>query len=383
MNKRVKYFDKQDLNDIFDGVVLLASGGGGSKVNGADLLKDILSITNKVPYISHKSLRKNEYAPVLAAMGAPDAFKKVGFTNAPKNSLLLHQNALQKDFMSSGYSKNFKFDYTVPVESGVIAFFMSMLVSVQENLPIVDGDGGGRAFPSLAMCTFASDNVAVSPAALVSEQSVSSGGTSLMFDQNESSVIDDITRQIIGTSGFNNVSSLSSFSMDGETIKKSVVPATITRARKLGKLIRESSGDPIDEVLKFLNAKLLFSGKIKSIEEVTRDGFDFGTVEIEDAKSKAVATICNQNENLIAWSSDYSEPLAMAPDSICYIDNKGKTYSNADLVEGQFMYLIGVPAAKEIENDYFISIFNTTLQSLGYYGPYVPVKKLARFRRKK
>ena len=378
MSKRVKYFDKQDLNDIFDGVVLLASGGGGSKVNGADLLKDILSITNKVPYINHKLIKKSEYAPVLAAMGAPDAFKKVGFTNAPKNSLLLHQSALQKDFMSSGHTKNFKFDYTVPVESGVIAFFMSMLVSVQENLPIVDGDGGGRAFPSLAMCTFASDNVAVSPAALVSEEAVKSGGTSLMFNQNQSSVIDDITRQIIGTSGFNDVSSLSSFCMDGDTIKKSVVPNTITRALKLGKLIRQTKGDPIKEVLKFLDGVLLFSGKVSSISEVTRDGFDFGTVEITNSKTKAVATICNQNENLIAWSSDRSEPLAMAPDSICYMDNKGKTYSNADLIEGQFLYLIGIPASKQIENDYFISIFDTTLKSLGYYGPYINVKKLSK-----
>jgi len=383
MSKRVKYFDKQDLNDIFNGVVLLASGGGGSKVNGADLMKDIFTYADKVPYISHKNIKKNEYAPVLAAMGAPDAFKKVGFDNAPKNSLLLHQTAIQKNFMSSGHSKEFTFDYTIPVESGVIAFFMSMLVSVQEKLPIVDGDGGGRAFPSLAMCTFAADNVSVSPAALVSEASVSDGGTSLMFNQNESSKIDDITRQIIGTSGFNDVSSLSSFCMDGETIKKSVVPETITRARKLGKLIRETDGNPLNAVLKFLGAKLLFSGKVTSISEITRDGFDFGTVDIKNPKSKAIATVCNQNENLIAWSNDCSEPLAMAPDSICYMDNKGKTYSNADLVEGQFVYLIGIPAVKEIQNDYFRTIFDTTLKSLGYYGPYVPVEKLICSKRKK
>ncbi len=215
------YFYEQDLYDILKGAALLGSGGGGATVNGEDLIKAILNETDRVPCIEMEDIADNDSGAVLAGMGAPEAFAKYGFTKSPVRSFTLLEEAIGKDFPSqdSPYSlccKEFAFNYTVPVETGPIAHFMSMWVAVKKGIAVINGDGGGRAFPSLAMCTFAANNVQVAPSILVSETPVSKGGIETLLELTYPPDIDDLTRRMLGSPIFNNVSALSCFAMRSE-----------------------------------------------------------------------------------------------------------------------------------------------------------------------
>lgn len=375
MSEEVRTFDRQDLADILDGVVFYASGGGGPKKTAAEIMKSILEISDRVPYVEPGKLGAERWAPVLAAMGSPDYFDKYGFTHAPATSFDIHQEVLQKDLFSHGHGGGFRFSAAAPVESGALAHFMSMLVAVQRGVAVVDGDGGGRAFPSLAMSTYAAQGVAVSPGALASEAKLSDGGTNLVYQQQSAEAIDNLTRAVIGTPQFNNVSSLSSFAMDGATLAKVIVPHTLTRARDLGRTLRRNPGDALAAVLEATGGYLLFRGVVTSISSVTSGGFDHGVVTIENDDGET-ATVVNENENLIAWSSRRDRPLALAPDSICYLGKNGETMSNVGLQEKQFVYLIGLAAVPQIRIPYFFDIFGQTLATMGYYGPYVPIEDL-------
>jgi DUF917 family protein len=375
MNDDIQTFDRQDLEDLLDSVVFYASGGGGPKKTARSILEAILEISDRVPYVEPEALASDRWAPVLAAMGSPDYFDKYGFTHAPLASFEIHEEVLAKDLFSRGHDSDFRFSYAAPVESGALAHFMSMLVAVQRKVAVVDGDGGGRAFPSLAMSTYAAQGVPVSPGALASEAKLEDGGTNLVYQQQSASAIDDLTRAVIGTAEFNNVSSLSSFAMDGTTTARVVVPHTLTRARDLGRALRESPGDALDIALEMSGGTLLFQGVVTSITSVTSGGFDHGVVTIENDHGDT-ATVVNENENLIAWSSTRDRPLAMAPDSICYLGWEGETMSNVELAEKQWVSLVGVPAVPQIRIPYFLEIFGQTLATMGYYGPYVPLADL-------
>jgi len=375
MSDKLQYFNKEDLNDILNGSVFLACGGGGARENGNILLDNILQYTDEVAYINPSDVHKDSYMPVLAGMGAPEAFKKIGFKNAPKSSFELQQSIIRKNLLDQGHKENFEFKYTVPVESGAIPFFMSMLVAVQKEIAIVNGDGGGRAFPKLEMSTFAAEKIPVSPAVLVSEESVENGGTSMMFNHNDPKNIDNLTRVVINTENFNNVAALSSFSMSGEMMQKVIVPNTISRAKDLGKILREHNSDSLWRVLDYLDGYHLFKGHVEDISMQTKNGFDFGKITVKDPSTKKIATVLTHNENLIVLS-DTNKPLAIAPDSICYMNDLGETFSNADIKVGDFIHIVGFAAAKQIRTPYFITIFEEALNALGYQDSYVTIEKL-------
>ncbi len=375
------FFNKQDLQDILCGAVLLASGGGGAIKNGQQLIESILKISDQVEYIEPANVDKFKYMPVLAGLGSPDAFEKQGFSRSPQMVFEVLEQVKQRSYPQE--NQQYRFSYTVPVETGAVAHFTAMLVAVQKGIAVVDGDGGGRAFPSLAMASFAEaiNNktvVPVSPVIIATEQELEAGGTEVELNQNDPAIVDDLGRAIIDTAEFKDVAAIACFAMDGETMQKAIVPNTLTRARKVGRLIRDAvqnQKNPVADVLSYLDGYQLFQGKITDIKKHTQGGFDFGTVVIESATGKK-AYILNQNENLVAWSDQEDRPLAIAPDLICYMGTDGQTLSNADISLGQDVTLIGVKAPEQLRKPYFINVFGKALKNLGYYGSYVPIEYL-------
>lgn len=376
MSKPTGFFNPQDLEDLLNGAVFLASGGGGARDNGNALKDAILEVSEQVAYIDPTQVDPKQFASVIAAMGAPEKFKESGFTHAPLRSFNLLEEAKKKNFPESKETaEDYAFSYIVPVETGVIAHMMSMLVAVQKNIAVVDGDGGGRAFPSLAMSTFACDGITVAPGALVTEKSVATGGTEVVLNLKNPVIVDDLSRALLNTTEFNDVASLACFAMNGATMQKVVIPNTLTKARNLGSLIRKAS-NPVEAIVKALEGYILFAGGISDIQETTQVGFDFGTVVIEN-ESGAKVYVLNQNENVIAWSDQKAHPIALAPDPICYITPDGMTLSNADLQKGQEVVLIGLKAPDRLRVPYFINIFKQVYEQVfQYHGPYVPIEQL-------
>lgn len=373
MKPQKTFFNRQDLQDILFGAVLLGSGGGGSIENGKQLIKKFAPHP-QVEYIEPANVEKFKYMPVLAGLGSPDAFEKHDFSRSPKIVFEALEQAKQRSF-----------SYTVPVETGAIAHLTAMLVAVQKGIAVVDGDGGGRAFPSLAMASFAESKagsnktaVPISPVVIATEREVEQGGTEVQFNQNDPADVDDLGRAVISTQEFEDVAAIACFAMDGETMQKTIVPNTLTRARNVGRLIREAvqnKKNPVADVLSYLDGYKLFQGKITDIKEKTQGGFDFGTVVITSATGKK-AYVLNQNENLVAWSDQEDRPLAIAPDLICYMGTDGQTLSNADIRKDQDVTLIGVKAPQQLRTPYFINVFGKALKNLGYYGSYVPIEHL-------
>ncbi|HHC24038.1 MAG TPA: DUF917 domain-containing protein [Desulfobacterales bacterium] len=371
------FFDEQDLHDILSGSVFLACGGGCSIVGGKKMMDAVLNITDKVEYVPFENVDKGKFMAVHAGMGSSGALKE----NPPLEfgtlrSFNLLEDTLKKKLFATGRKGEYSLSYVVPVESSALAYFMCMLTGVQKKIPVLDGDGGGRAFPKLSMCTFASVGVPVSPAVLVNELPMDDGGTELIMNQESSDVVDELCRAVLDTPVFNNAASLAGFAMSGETLHRenAVVRNTLTKARDIGRVIRKNPNEAVEAVISLLKAHKLFDGAVVDISEQSKGGFNIGTVVIENGKNKV--HVLNQNENIIVWSSEKNYPVAMAPDLICYLGDDGKPVSNTAMEKGQYLTLIGVEAPKEMTTRYIINEFSGLYRSFEYFGPYVPLKDI-------
>jgi len=396
------FFYAQDLYDILNGAVLLGGGGGGSRQNGEEIINAILKITDRVAYVDISEVIPDYYGVVLAGMGSPEKFivSKNHFTVAPILSFLRLTEAQRKNYPSDNIEKsdnsNFNYSYIIPVETGAVPHFMSMFVAASQQTAgqdtfILDGDGGGRAFPSLAMSTFAARRMPVSPCSLVTDQMVNEGGTEVLFSINDPAKVDDLSRAVLDTPLFENVAALSCFTMSGADITApatmnqdkfltppTVIQGSLSKAREIGALLRTSI-NPVEALFDYFRREdgyvaLLINGVIKEVQQNTTGGFDFGTIIVSNGDEEV--SILTQNESMIVWSNLKAQPLAMAPDLICYLDpNTALPMSNADITEGQAIMVIGL-RVPWLRTPYFENIFSLVWKKFGYHGAYTPIEQL-------
>ena len=113
--------------------------------------------------------------------------------------------------------------------------------------------------------------------------------------------------------------------------KNVLIPGTISFAQQVGEALRKGTKNPIkalqeifgDSMYLFLHDDDEKPWELKNDpkkSETSSGGFDRGDMIFQ--KDGTIIHIINQNENLIAWDENKAEPIAMAPDLICYLRHK-------------------------------------------------------------
>lgn len=384
----------QDLEDIVQGAAFLGSGGGGPLSMGLEIVK---FITEPVQLITYEEVDVGSWGAVAAGMGT----KKTPPSQRVSHFLpFLRQNLYENplagpvailietfELLEKTLAQNFS--YTLPIETGAVNTIAPMAVAFKKNIPIVDGDGAGRAVPKLEMTTYAADGISVCPSTLSNLRSAIDEEIKTILHASTPSVMEKLARNILSTDQFGNEAAIATHAMDGKTLreKKPIVVGTISRALEVGATLRqarENKQDPVNALLKFLNdssrcdgqcAFELFRGTIDSVKERIEEGFAWGILKIKN--DTAIVTVMYQNENLIAWQSNRAEPIAMAPDSICYLTPDGTPLTIADnLTPGQEIVLIGLKAAAALRQDSLLQVFQNLIAGFGYGGSYIPIEQL-------
>ena len=364
-NKKAQPLNKQDLYDILNGACILGCGGGGPLTLGEQLLAQVIQ-KGTVTLIDPKSVGDDELMAIAAGVGSPLA-ATAGF---PFDVAHIAFKALDKiQSKTSGKS----FGCVLPGEVGAGNSVIPMTVAVSAKIPIVDGDGARRAIPQLDMVTYASNNLPISPIVLANQDET------ISFSAANAQIAGVTTDGIINGGAFKEDAGMALWTMSGASMKKVVIPNTMSYARDLGAMLRKAISakkDPVEAVSSFLQGKILFSGKIANVQQSTEGGFDFGAITLKNRTT--TLTIYNQNENLIAWSSKSTQPLAMAPDLICYLTTDGQPFSNADLqlAKNKEVAIIAAPCASQMRAPSIVAAFQTSLAKMGYSGRHAWLSEL-------
>jgi len=358
-----KILDRQSLEDIVWGSTILGAGGGGSPHDG---LKLIGGIEKEIILLSVEDLPESDHAVVVAGIGAPKAMLEKGF--GPEAVLAFETI---KNMVAVG---GIRIDYLMPGEIGGLNTITPLYVAAQRGIPVVDADGNGRAVPELSTCLFPIYQIPISPLVVANKE----GDTIVAYLGNPLNAVAAETIARTAAISFGMVAAFATWIVDMATIKRCLVPNSVSKAGEIGKAIRETRarrGDVVSEVIKVTGGRELFRGQIKKVESKTTEGFDFAKTIVEGTGScrGKIFTIDSKNENMIG--SLNGEPVIMVPDLISMITIIGEPLTNADTKEGMEVAIIGIPAPEpwhRIPGGF--DCWRPILDKLGYRGKYHPFK---------
>lgn len=337
---------QQEIEDIIRGATLLGAGGGGSSRTGLQLVEEI----REVILVEPGDVPDDSAVAVVAGMGSPVVLLKEGWKGEEVPALERLAEVTGK-----------KIDYVVPVETGGFNSVTPLHAGAVKGLPVVDGDGAGRAIPELEMTMFYIHGIPVSPISLADSK-----GNSAILYVTDAYMGEELGRAV--TTVFGMTAGLACHLMTGKQLKEVVIPGALSLAEKVGKGIREakeSGKDVVEAATKAIGGIVLARGKIAKKTEEVKAGFDYGRVFVEDI------IVDYKNENMMAWRKD--KPLVTVPDSICWLRTDGEPLTNADVAEGMDVAVIGKKAHEKWRTPEGFKVFKHVLESIGYKGGYVPV----------
>lgn len=350
-----------DLERLAIGAGILGTGGGGNpylgKVHAALLLRE----GGTIAVVPPEEVPDDALVTSVGFMGAP----VVGVERVKRgDEPLLALRALEAHIGR-------RFTHIVPSEIGGSNSTAPMAVGVQTGLPVIDGDGMGRAFPELQMDTFNIYGVPAAPGAIADPR-----GHVVLFDGFADATVLEryaraVTIQMGGSAGY-------AFPvMTGAQLRRTVVPNTLSLAIRVGDAVlaaRRGHADPVDAVLGVTGGIRLFAGKIVDVERRLVGGFARGDLRLEGIGPDAGRTlrIDFQNENLIARTGD-GEILAVVPDLICLVDADSAEPITTEIVRyGLRVVVLGIPAPEPLKTPEALRVIGP--EAFGYRGvPYRPL----------
>ncbi|MQL54305.1 DUF917 domain-containing protein [Acidianus ambivalens] len=348
------YIRINDVNNLTAGASFLGSGGGGDPYIGGLMLKRELKSKGELEIIRRP---KSSKAFVLgsAMMGAPIVMiEKIPSSSEAKKALEMYSYVME----------NKTIDYITPLEIGGVNSTIPLITSAKTGIPIVDGDGMGRAFPELQMTTFYFFGVSPSPMVIFDER----GNTSVIqgIDGYWTEKIARIITVRFGGSAY-----IALYGMNMQDYLKNAVLDTLTLALEIGELLNDRK---LDHVLDRLKAEILFKGKVIDVYRKVEKGFSKGYVVIEGIENYSNKTlqIDFQNEFLIARTNN--EILVTVPDLIVVLDLFNQKPITTDRLKyGQKVIVIGVPANEKLRTEEALKYIGP--KAFGYNIEYIPIDK--------
>ncbi|MBR3993399.1 MAG: DUF917 domain-containing protein, partial [Anaerotignum sp.] len=253
----MKEINLHDIDDIALGASLLGAGGGGDPYIGKLMTIHSIREHGPVKVLDPEEIPDDALVAPIAMMGAPTVMTEKGIG-------VTEYKALYE--LVSAYCGKEIYAF-MPLEVGGINSLIPIAAAAQLEIPVVDADGMGRAFPELQMMTFAIGGSAATPMALTDEK-----GNSAIINTITNKWAEDIARAITMTCGA--AVSVSLYWVTGKQIKEYAVKNTLSQSAELGKTIRtiknREEGTPEEKFFRETGGYKLFKGKIMDVSRETR-----------------------------------------------------------------------------------------------------------------
>ena len=150
----------QNVRDLALGAAVLGTGGGGDPYIGMLMAIQAIEEYGPVKLYALDEIDDNSLIVPSAMMGAPT----VTVEKLPRGDEIV------KAFQALESYLGHKIDYTMPIEAGGMNSTTPLTVAARLNLPLVDCDGMGRAFPEIPMVTHTLYGLSATPFAMADEK---------------------------------------------------------------------------------------------------------------------------------------------------------------------------------------------------------------------
>ena len=357
--RKGRFLDEADLETIAIGAAILGTGGGGNPYIGRLRARELLRQGLKMEVLSFSDLQDDDVVYEVGGIGAP----VVGIEKFEHGDECLR--ALRAVEHQTGRHAT----ALISSEIGGSNALEPLITAAQAGLPVIDGDGMGRAFPEVQMSTFMIYGIPGTPAALADDK----GNSVVLASTRDVYWLERLARQATVEMGA--AAGMALAPMSGSQVRETAVPGTLTLARQLGEAVLEARAqrrDPVGRVTELLGGVRLFEGKVTDVERRLERGFTRGQVRVSglgDFQGESVK-IDLQNENLVVWKGD--EVVASVPDLIILLDlESGEPITTEVLRFGFRVAVLGVPAHPKLKTERALQVVGPA--AFGYSHTFVPL----------
>lgn len=297
---------EQDLAPISTGAAILGAGGGGNPYLGRLRVREALRAGRDINVIKVDEVADDDLVAVCGGMGSPViAYEKLPRGDEETAALRELEKALARPV-----------DVIAPFEMGGGNSMAPMVVAGNVGVPVIDGDGMGRAFPELHMTTYMIYGADPCPSAIADERGDRAVFTSVADRRWLERMARAVTVSMGGHAG------VATTAMRGSFCRDIIIPGTLTLARDIGLAVEEANrtkSEPCDAVLSVTGGSRYLTGKVVDVERRNTAGFARGSLTLDGTGGDAGrrVRIDFQNENLILWEDD--RPRSTVPDLITLI----------------------------------------------------------------
>jgi DUF917 family protein len=353
--------DEEKLEDITVGSTILGAGGGGNPYVGRLVAREVIRKHGPVDVVDLEEIPDDAFVITSAWMGAPTVFVE----KLPRAEEMVWAFEGLQEYLGK------KATHALSVEAGGLNALAPVSVAATLGIPLVDGDGMGRAFPHLHLTTQYVLGSQVTPMCIVDER-----GNRAFIESVDGEWSEKMARPL--AVAFGTASSVACYPMTGLEVKERVVGRTLTLAADLGRLLREAragQGDGVAALLSAHGGRLLGEGKITELRRHTERGWVFGECGIEGTGEDkgSTFTVHFQNEHLVAKRD--GEFVASVPDLIMLlVAETGEPVPVEDLRYGFRVALVALPCDPMWRTEAALEVAGP--RRFGYDLDYVPVEQV-------
>ncbi len=354
------------LDDLALGSVFLATGGGGDPHVPKLIAQEAIRQYGPVTVIQPDDLADEAYVVPIGSVGAPTvSLELLPSIDDAARTLDAFETYTQRTV-----------DAVASFEIGGGNSLIPLVAAAGKGIPVIDGDGMGRALPEAQMMSYAIAGVKPTPAVAYDY-----AGNTASFNVATTDIYERHIRAYSMAAG--GMITAAEHAMTGAQLKASIIPGTLSFSIALGRVLRENRGQadkllkPLQDVFKpsiYGECRLVFTGKV--IDKSTRiiGGYDIGEAVIERFDGAGdTLTVNIKNEYLLAKLGH--NVVASVPDLITIVDYETGVPINAERLRyGQRVCVFATGCPEFYRSEVALNV--VAPRCFGFDIDYVPVEQL-------
>lgn len=339
MSRRIS---AEDMVPLARGAAILGTGGGGDPHVGRLLAEQALRQRGPVEMVDVTEVPEDGCAITVGMMGAPTVMvEKLPSIDQVGQAVTDLARYLGREVT-----------HIACCEAGGVNSTLPFVAAAELGLPLIDGDGMGRAFPELQMVLPTLAGVRATPMSIRDEK-----GNAGIFDTISNRWAETLARSTTIDMGCSAIIAL--YAMNGEQLRAGFARNTLQLCIDLGHCVAEARADhrdPVHAVTERLGGRLLHRGKVVDVARRTQTGFARGDARIAGLGTEDPEMVLHfQNEHLIAELD--GKAVATTPDLIIVLDTEtGEPITTESLRYGARVSVLAAPCDPRWHSDEGIAL---------------------------
>lgn len=320
-----------EIESLAIGAWILGTGGGGSPYLALLNMRRLYREGKVVPLMDPMDLGDDDLVAVVSNMGAP----LVGQERLTDPRHIARAVTLMEEYAGR------PFRAVMSLEIGGGNSIQPFMAAALLDLPVVDADTMGRAYPEAQMTSFAVHDLRMYPLTLVDVRD----NAVIVARAASWKWMERLSRRACVEVG--SIASTCKAPRTGKEVKECGILYTTSKAIRLGEAVqaaRKAHRDPVQAVIEAEQGQLLFTGKVRDVARRATEGFLRGTATIDglEAFRGQEFSVAFQNEFAVGWLD--GAPRVMTPDLICVLDSlSGEAVGTETLRYGQRVSVVALP----------------------------------------